>query len=164
MTGNPWHLFHKIPNISRYKHFALSARNPGRVSLPEFPTSVTVYVIILSNDQVFSNVESVNDLDSFTFIPAGLSNERAWYLIFCTNIYTEKVGRRCARRYHPKPLTQITKWKDMLVRVTMMNPMQGKGWRKHEKYLMKYLWQKYQHSMTVLCLIVSSENRHNTFT
>ena len=26
------------------------------------------------------NVESVNDLGSFNFIPAGLSNERAWYL------------------------------------------------------------------------------------
>ena len=35
---------------------------------------------ILSNDQIMPNVESVNDLGSFTLIPAGLSNEHAWYL------------------------------------------------------------------------------------
>ena len=31
-----WHLFRKIQNISKYKHFEFSARNLGRVSLPEF--------------------------------------------------------------------------------------------------------------------------------
>ena len=58
-------------------HLAFSARNPGRVSLPEFPTSATFYVTILSNDQVMPNVESVNDLHSFTILPAGLSTELA---------------------------------------------------------------------------------------
>ena len=88
----------------RYKHFAFNARNPRRVSLPEFPTSATVYVTILSNDQVMQNVESVNDLDSFTIIPAvlTLSNEHAWYLTICTNLYTEKVRRGCARRHKPE--------------------------------------------------------------
>ena len=78
-------------------------RNPGRVSLPEFPTSATVYVTILSNDKVMPNVESVNDLDSFTIIPTGLSNECAWYLTICTNIYfTKNVRRGCARRHMPE--------------------------------------------------------------
>ena len=103
MTGNlSYDTFRKIPNISRYKHFAFSVRIPGRVSLPEFPTSATVYVTILSNDQVMLNFESVNDLDSFTIIHAGLSNERAWYLTICTNKYTEKVRRGCARRHMPE--------------------------------------------------------------
>ena len=102
MTENPnYDKFRKIPNISRYKHFAFSARKPGRVSLPEFPTSATFYVTILSNDQVMPNVESVNDLDSFTILSACLSNERAWYLTICTNKYTEKVRRGCARRHMP---------------------------------------------------------------
>ena len=128
MTGNPsYGKFSKIPNITRYKHFAFSARNPGRVSLTEFPTSATVNVTIPSNEQVMPNVESVNNPDSFTIIPAGLSNERAWYLTICTNKYTEDI------------ITQITKSKDMLVRVTMTNPMQRKRRRKHEKYFMKYL-------------------------
>ena len=103
MTENPnYDKFRKIPNISRYKHFAFSARTPGRVSLPEFPTSATFYVTILSNDQVMPNVESVNDLDSFTIFSACLSNERAWYLTICTNKYTEKVRRGCARRHMPE--------------------------------------------------------------
>ena len=103
MAGNPkYDKFRKIPNTSRYKHFAFSARNPGRVSLPEFPTSATVYLTILSNNQCMSNVESVNALDSFTIILAGLSNERAWHLTICTNKYTEKVRRGCARRHTPE--------------------------------------------------------------
>ena len=76
--------------------------NTGRVSLPEFPTSATFYVTILSNDQVMAKVESVNDMDSFTIIPACLSNKRAWYFTICTNKYTEKVRRRCARRHMPE--------------------------------------------------------------
>ena len=78
MTGNPsYDKFRKKKtrtfrgtNILR---LAFSARNPGRVSLPEFPTSATFYVTTLSNDQVMPNVESVNDLHSFTILPAGLS-------------------------------------------------------------------------------------------
>ena len=100
MTGNPsYDIYFAKYRTLRYKHFAFSARNPGRVSLPEFPTSATVYVTILSNDQAMPNVEAVNDLDSFTMIPAGLTNEHAWYLSICTNLYTEKVRRGCARRH-----------------------------------------------------------------
>ena len=92
-----------VPNISKYTHFAFIVRNPGRVSLPEFPTSATVYVTNLSKDLVMPNVKSVNDLDSFTIIPTGLSNERALYLTICTNIYcTENVLRGCARRHMPE--------------------------------------------------------------
>ena len=39
-----WHLFRKIPNISKYKKIAFIVRNPGNVFLPEFPTSAIVYV------------------------------------------------------------------------------------------------------------------------
>ena len=103
MTGNPsYDIYFAKYRTLRYKHFALSARNPGRVSLPEFPTSAAVYVTILSNDQVMPNVESVNDLDSFTIIPASLSNEHAWYLTICTNLYTVQVRRGCARRRMPE--------------------------------------------------------------
>ena len=55
------------------------------------------------------NVESVNDLGSFTIIPAGLSNERAWYLY--EHIYG-KSGDEDARDVTcSKPLTQTTKSK-----------------------------------------------------
>ena len=86
MTGNPSYdkFRKKKPNIStrafrgtNILRLAFSARNPGRVSLPEFPTSATFYITILSNDQVMPNVESVNDLHSFTILPAGLSTELA---------------------------------------------------------------------------------------
>ena len=106
---------------------------------PEFLTSATVYVTILSNDQVMSNVESVNNLDSFTIIPAGLSNERAWHLNICMN---KNIREKCDEDARdvtcPKPLTQITESKDMLVRVTITNPIQRKGRRKHEEYFMIY--------------------------
>ena len=99
----------KIPTISRYKHFAFSARNPGRVSLNEFQTSATFYVTIPSNDQVMPKVESVNDLHSFAIIPAGLSNERAWYFTICTTYIRKKYDD--VEDAHdvtcPKPLTQI---------------------------------------------------------
>ena len=98
--------------------------NAGRVSLPEFPTSATVYVTILSNDQVIPNVESVNDLESFTILPAGLSNERAWYLTTYTNKYfTENVRRGCVRRLMLEAADADNKIKKtLLVCVTMMNP------------------------------------------
>ena len=106
---------------------AFIVRNPGRVSLPEFPTSATVYVTILSNDQVMPNVKSVNNLDSFTIIPTGLSNEHAWYLTICTNILRKTCDEDARDVTCPKPLTQITKSKTLLVCVTMMNPIQRKG-------------------------------------
>ena len=141
MTENPsYDKFRKIPNISRYKHFAFSARNPGRVSLPEFPTSATFYVAILSNDQIMpnDNVESVNDLDSLLYLSVCQMSGPGFCLFVRTNI-PKKYGEDARDVTCPWPLTQITKSKDMLVRVTMTNPMQRKGRRKHEKYFMKYL-------------------------
>ena len=59
-----------------------------------------MFTTILSNNHVMPNVKSVNDLDSFTIITTGLSNEDAWYLTICTYIYfTENVRRGCARRH-----------------------------------------------------------------
>ena len=95
MTENPnYDKFRKIPNISRYKHFAFSARKPGRVSLPEFPTSATFYVTILSNDQVMPNVESVNDLDSFTiFICLSVKWARLVFDYLYDQIYRKSTTR-----------------------------------------------------------------------
>ena len=144
MTENPsYDKFRKIPNISRYKHFAFSARNPGRVSLPEFPTSATFYVTILSKSKScpMSN-QSMTWTVSLFYLPVCQMSAPGIWLFVRTNI-PKKYDEDARDVTCPKPLTQITKSKDMLVHMTMTNPMQRKGRRKHEKYFMKYLWQKY---------------------
>ena len=97
-------LFRKIPNISKYKHFAFSSMNPGKVSLREFPNSPIVEITILSNDQVVPDAESVNDLDRFIITPA-------WYLY-------EHIRKHCDEDARdvtcPKPLTTKPKSKDIL--------------------------------------------------
>ena len=82
---NLGHLFRIIPHISNFEvqTFCVECQESRKsiLSLPEFPTSATVSVTILSNDQIMFNEKSVNDLGSFTsIIPASLSKERAWYL------------------------------------------------------------------------------------
>ena len=64
--------------------------------------------IISQGDQVMPNVESVNDLDSFTIIPTGLSNERAWYWTICAK-YGKHATRMRATSHARSRLTQITK-------------------------------------------------------
>ena len=79
----------------------------------------------LLNDQVIPNVESVSDMDSFTIIPTGLSNERAWYLTICTKIYfTENVRKGCARRHMPEAADADNEIK--LVCMTMMTQYKEK--------------------------------------
>ena len=108
-----------------YTHFAFSARNPGRVSLPEFPTSATVYVTVLSNDQIMPIVESFSDLGSFT-----ISQMNAPCI--CTNTYTGKVRRGCERRHMPEAAYVVGAHDND-------DQMQRKGRSKHVNYFLKYL-------------------------
>ena len=130
MTRNLGHLFRIIPHISNFEVLQTfcvysSTRNPGRVSLPEFPTSATVYVTFLSNDQIMPNVESVNDLGSFTIIPAGLSNERIWYLY--EHIYGKSATRMRATSHARSRWHRQRNQKTLLVRMTMMTKCKEKG-------------------------------------
>ena len=149
-----WHLFRKIPNISNYKHSALIVRNPGRVSLPEFPTSAAVYVTILSNDQVMPNVKSVKDLDSFTIIPTGLSNERASYFDYFNFVRTYILRKTCDEDARdvtcPKPLTQITKSNIVGVRDNY-EPNTKKTKRNMKNTVWNYIADK---NINIACLLV----------
>ena len=79
---------------------------------------------------------------SLLYLPVCRMSAHGIWLFVRTNI-----RKRCDEDARdvtsPKPLMQITESKDMLVCLTMTSPMQRKGRRKHEKYFMIYLWQKY---------------------
>ena len=90
------------------------------------------------------NVESVNDLDSFTIIPTGLSNERTCIWLFVLTYILRKTCDEDVRDVTcPKPLTQITKSKNIVGVRDNDEPNTKKGREKHEKYFTKYRWQKY---------------------
>ena len=98
MTGNPsYDKFWKKTRTFRGTNIlrlAFGARNPGRVSLPEFPTSATFYVTILSNDQVMPNVESVNDLHSFHHFTCRSVN---WASLVFDYLYEQIYGKSTTR-------------------------------------------------------------------
>ena len=73
------------------------------------------------------NVESDNDPGSFTIIPAGLSNERAWYLY-------EQCDEDARDVTCSKPLTQTTKSKYIFGAYDNDDQMQRKGRGKHVNY------------------------------
>ena len=82
MTRNLGHLFRTIPHISNFEVqlFAFSARNPGRVSLPEFPTSDCLRnnSVKWPNHAQCKISQWPGQFHFHTYF--GLSNERAWYL------------------------------------------------------------------------------------
>ena len=72
----------------------------------------------------------------------------------------EKVRRGCAQRHMPDAAYADNEIKRYVGACDNDEPNAKKRKKKHEKYFLKYPWQKYWHGISILCLIFSSENRH----